>query len=127
MLNKVVLIGRVANEIKEYNAKNNLSIAKFNLAVNRMKDKTDFIPIVAFGKLAELCKENLSKGRLIAIEGAIAVSEYKNNDKYRKDVAVIAEKIKFLDKKREEKEEFGEVEIEDIFSDIEDDNIGDLL
>lgn len=126
-MNKTILIGRVANEIREYQTKNGKNIAKFNLAVSRMKEKTDFIPVIAFGKLAELCRNNLGKGRLVAIEGAIAVSEYKNGDKYKKDIAVVIEKIKFLDKKREEKEELDGVEIEDIFNDVEDEDMGDSV
>ena len=104
-MNNVVLIGRLTKE-PEVRYKDDLAIARFNLAVNRMPSKkgedrgADFIGIIAFGRSAENCEKFLKKGSQIAIQGRIQSGTYTKKDgetAYRTDV--IADRIKFLDTK----------------------------
>ncbi|MEL7571046.1 MAG: single-stranded DNA-binding protein [Eubacteriaceae bacterium] len=106
MLNKVVLIGRLTKdpEVRYTNA--NTPVASFTLAVNRnFKNKdgnydADFINIVAWRKLAELCSSSLHKGSLIAITGRIQTSSFEAKDGTRRYTTdVLADEIAFLEKK----------------------------
>ena len=109
-MNNVVLIGRLTKDPEvKYIPQSETAVANFTLAVDRpmAKEKTaDFIRIVAFGKTAELCEKYLAKGRQVGIQGRIQTGSYenKNGDKvYTTDV--IAERVEFLGKKDEEKDQ----------------------
>jgi single-strand DNA-binding protein len=106
MLNKVILIGRLTRdpEVRYTNA--NTPVASFTLAVNRnFKNRdgnydADFINIVAWRKLAELCSNSLHKGSLIAVTGRIQTSSFDGKDGVRRYTTdVIADEIAFLEKK----------------------------
>ncbi|WP_219713611.1 single-stranded DNA-binding protein, partial [Clostridioides difficile] len=73
-MNNVILIGRLTKDPElKYIPVTVTPVATFSIAVDReYKNKngekeTDFIPVQAFGKLAEVCANNLEKGRLIAV------------------------------------------------------------
>lgn len=79
-MNHVVLMGRLTADPEIKNAEN-VTVAKYTLAVDRMKkDETDFIRCVAFGKGAEFAEKYLHKGMKIAIEGRIQTGSYTNKD-----------------------------------------------
>lgn len=44
------------------------------------KKKTNFVPIVAFGKTAEYLEKHLVKGKLFAVQGEYTSGSYKNKD-----------------------------------------------
>ena len=98
MLNKAILNGRLtkAPELKQTN--NGKSVCSFTIAVDRSRDreKTDFIPIVAWGKTAEFVNQWFGKGDLITIVGRIEVRNYddKNGNK-RTATEIIAEEVLF--------------------------------
>ena len=73
-MNKIELMGRLVAdvELKKASKKEGSDYARFTLAVPRknVKDKTDFINCVAFGKLAEVISKYCKKGqRIIGIQG----------------------------------------------------------
>lgn len=88
--------------------KEDLAIARFTLAVARPKTNgkeatSDFPSIIAFGKTAEMAEKYLSKGKLIAIIGRIQTGNYTDKDgKKVYTTDVVAEKIEFLESKRNE-------------------------
>lgn len=67
MLNKAILNGRLtkAPELKQTNS--GKSVCGFTIAVDRNRDreKTDFVPIVAWGKTAEFINQWFGKGDLM--------------------------------------------------------------
>ena len=81
MLNKAILNGRLtkAPELKQTNS--GKSVCSFTIAVDRSRDreKTDFVPIVAWGKTAEFVNQWFGKGDLITIVGCIEVRNYEDN------------------------------------------------
>ncbi|MDW7675718.1 MAG: single-stranded DNA-binding protein [Bacillota bacterium] len=104
MLNKVILIGRLTNDPELRYTPNGAAVASFGLAVERNysnqqgERQVDFIDIVVWQKLAELCANHLGKGRLVAIDGRIQVTSYEAKDgQRRRRVEVVAETVKFLD------------------------------
>lgn len=84
------------------------AVAELNVAINNGKDDTTFLNLVAFGKLAENCKQYLGKGSLIEVEFVIKNNNYKNNeDKMVYKEQYILNEVRFLssNKKEMEKEE----------------------
>lgn len=103
-------IGRLtADPELRYTAGNGTAVATFTLAIDRdyknddgTRD-TDFIRIVAWGKLAENVADFLGKGRLVAVHGRLQTRSYENNEGFKVYVSEInAENVQFLDKPREE-------------------------
>lgn len=106
-MNKVVIIGRLVRtpEVKYSQGNNPTAVARYTLAVDRRFRKegeptADFINCIAFGKLAELTKEYVSKGNKIAVVGHIRTGSYTNKDGnkvYTTDV--IVDEIDFCESK----------------------------
>ncbi|OGC21935.1 hypothetical protein A2291_05895 [candidate division WOR-1 bacterium RIFOXYB2_FULL_42_35] len=108
MYNKVFLIGNLARDPELRYTASGIPVAHFALAVNRFKRKdsgetgqdVDFINIVAWRRLAEICGEFLKKGRPVAIEGRLQVRTYdaKTGEK-RTMVEVVADNMQMLGRK----------------------------
>lgn len=120
-MNRVDLIGRISNDIELRYKTNNIEVVSFNLAVNRDKDNTDFIKINAFSGTAKLIDSYCKKGDKIAIEGSLRVSSYndKNGNK-RTDYNVLANRVEFLESKKEQIKETTKEDRIDMFKDFGD-------
>ncbi|HHX49733.1 MAG TPA: single-stranded DNA-binding protein [Clostridiales bacterium] len=116
-MNKVVLIGNLAADPDFTVTTNNISVCRFSIAVQRRFSQADgqnvdFIPIVVWRKVAELCRDYLSKGKKVAISGSIQVRNWLNNEGQRVyTTEVIADEVEFLTPKGQtsELEELPEV------------------
>lgn len=91
-MNKVLLMGNVVRENSVSGNGKVLRVAN-TIAVDRAsKNKsTDFIPIVVFGKSAELFNKYVSKGAMVFLEGTLQVNQYtdaEGNKKYSSNVVV---------------------------------------
>ena len=101
-MNKVVISGRLAKDPEMRYTTSGKAIASFNLAVNRRRSANDqqtadFIPIVAWEKLAEICGNNLIKGSQILVEGRMQVRSYEGQDGTKRYVTeVVANEIEFM-------------------------------
>lgn len=101
MFNKVVLVGRISNDLELRQTNNGKSYCRFNLAVNRMNEGTDFITITVWNKQAENIVEYQSKGSLILVEGSISTGNYTDSEgNNRKTFEVMAQNVQFLGNKR---------------------------
>ena len=115
MMNKAILIGRLTRDPELRTTSNDISVTSFTIAVDRNfnnqqgEKETDFIPIVAWRKLAETCAKYLAKGRLVAVSGRMQVRSYEGKDGKRYVTEVVADEVQFLEK-AESKEKFVEVE-----------------
>ena len=115
MLNRVVLIGHLTKDPELRTTSNNVSVTSFTIAVDRNfnnqqgEKETDFIPVVAWRKLADTCAKYLAKGRLVAVSGRMQVRSYEGKDGKRYITEVVADEVQFLEK-AESKEKFVEVE-----------------
>jgi len=104
LLNKVILIGRLTRDPELRYTGSGVPVANFSLAVDRPyanqqgERETDFIRIVVWRKLAEVCAKNLGKGRLVAVEGRLQVNSYEAQDGSKRQATdVVAENVRFLD------------------------------
>lgn len=134
MFNKSVLVGRISNDLELRQTNNGKSYCRFNLAVNRMNEGTDFITITVWNKQAENIAQYQSKGSLILVEGSISTGNYTDSEgNNRKTFEVMAQNIQFLGNKKNNDmpqeqpvsnpyEEFGnEIDISNI--ELDDDDI----
>jgi single-strand DNA-binding protein len=108
-MNKVILIGRLTADPNLRYTQNGTPVATFTLAVDKPfagedgKRGADFIDIVAWRKLAEVVAQNITKGRLVAVEGRLQIRSYNDQNGIRRKVAeVIANEVKFLDRPKQE-------------------------
>ncbi len=124
MLNRIVLIGRLTADPGLRYTQTGKAVARFTLAVERPKKadgthETDFLDVVAWDKLAEICANNLGKGRLVAVEGRLQIRSYEAHDgTKRKAAEVVAETVQFLDRPKdkpaEAPEDLADIDIEDL-------------
>ena len=112
MLNKIILIGRLTADPKARYTQSGIAITTFTLAVDRNftnqqgEKETDFIDIVTWRKLAEVCANHLGKGRLVAVEGRLQIGSYDDSNGIRRKRAdVMAENVRFLDRGKESERE----------------------
>lgn len=108
-MNKVILIGRLTRDPEVRYTQSGKAVATFTLAVDRRfarrdagdgQPTADFIPIVCWQKLAEVCGNNLVKGRRVGIEGRMQVRSYDAQDGSKRYITeVVAEEVEFLDSK----------------------------
>jgi single-strand DNA-binding protein len=101
-LNRIILIGNLTSDPEVRFTVEGLQIAKFQLAVDRFAQEnspkqTDYIDIVAWRKLAEICGQYLKKGKQVLVEGRIQVRTFENESGVRKwATEVVARSIKLL-------------------------------
>lgn len=100
-MNCVQLIGNLtkALEVTYKPGDNPLAIGKFSLAVNEGygdKQKTSFISIVCFGRIAENCERFLDKGSKVAVNGKLQTGSYEKDGRKVYTTDVIADTIEFL-------------------------------
>jgi single-strand DNA-binding protein len=103
MINRVVLVGRLAKDPELRYTTNGTAVTTFSVAVDRRfanqngEREADFINIVTWQKLAEICANYLAKGRQVAIEGRIQTRSYDDKNGNRRWVTeVVAENVEFL-------------------------------
>lgn len=110
-MNKVIIMGRVAREIKLTYTASQIAVAAFPVAVDRIakageEKKADFPQVTVFGKQAENCGKFSGKGCRIAIEGRIQTGSYTNKDGATVHTTeVIAERVQFIDFANSRKDE----------------------
>ena len=100
MFNQVLLMGRIAQDIKTLKEGGDSLTIAFPIAVNhRYKDKKEtlFIDVIAFGKNAETIQKFFKKGSPIFVQGRLAEKQYVDKEgQKRKSYRVILEKFTFL-------------------------------
>ena len=106
MVNRVILIGRLVRDPEVRTVGAGHAMARFALAVDRgvanvQGDReVDFIDIVTWRRLAEQLAEHLHRGRLVGVEGRLQTRRFENSQgKRRKVTEVVADRVRFLDRK----------------------------
>lgn len=90
MLNRVILMGRITQDLVIKQTQGGASVLTFTVAVDRSyvrqgeERQTDFITCVAWRQQAEFINKYFAKGRMIALEGNLRTRNYedKNGSKH---------------------------------------------
>lgn len=110
-LNKVMLLGRLGSEPEMREVGNGNNVCNFSVATSEKwkdkqgnaQEKTEWHRISAFGKLAEICNQYLSKGREVFIEGKLSTRSWEDdqgNKRYATDI--IASNVQFIGGKKDD-------------------------
>ncbi len=106
-LNRAQLIGNVTRDPEVRNTPSGQTVASFGIATNAQwtdaqgskQVRTEFHNIVAWGKLAEICQQYLTKGKKIFLEGRIQTREWEAQDgQKRMRTEIVAENMIMLDR-----------------------------
>jgi single-strand DNA-binding protein len=93
MVNKVILIGRLAADPDVRATATGTHVANLRLATNTYagreddgtrREHTDYHSLVVFGKTAEFAAEHLRKGRLVYAEGRSQTRSWENAEGQRR-------------------------------------------
>jgi len=111
MMNKVMLIGQLGGNPESRFSQSGAAVTNMSLATNEVyKDKsgnqqkqTEWHRIVCFGRLAEICRDHLVKGRQVYIEGRIQTRKWEDKEgNTRHTTEIVAMQVKFLGRKSQE-------------------------
>ena len=96
-MNNVNLIGRIATEIELRYTPDGTAVCDFVVAVDNYGDKTSFIDVTCWRKLAENVAEYMEKGRQVGITGEIVQDRWQDdNGNNRSKIKIQARNVKFL-------------------------------
>ncbi len=103
-MNKVFLIGNLTRDPEMRSTQSGVAVCNFSIAVNRRfrnpqtgQQETDFLNVIAWRQLAELCGKYLAKGRKVAVTGSIQTRTYKVKDGSKRTAwDIVADEVEFL-------------------------------
>ena len=108
MLNKVILMGRITQDLEVKQTPQGVSVLSFSVAVQRSyarqgeERQTDFINCVAWRQQAEFIGRYFSKGRMIALEGNLRTRTYDDKNGVKHYVTeVYVDNVSFTGEKAE--------------------------
>ena len=79
MLNNICLVGRLTNDVKFYNSKEDSNLlALFTISNNHSKDKALFIDCRCYGKVAEIVYQYAKKGTMLSVVGRLETTTKKD-------------------------------------------------
>ena len=104
-VNKVILLGNLGQDPEIRYTQAGTPVANLNIATNERIRKRDgsvvetttWHRVVLFGRMAEIAKENLMKGKKVYIEGRISTREYTDKENIKRlNFEVIASELKLV-------------------------------
>lgn len=104
-LNKVQLIGRLGQAPELNHTNSGIAVCNMRMATGdsytnkqgERVDTTEWHDVVAWGKLGEICKEYLDKGRQVYVEGSLQTRTWEDRDgNKRYSTEVKAQDVIFL-------------------------------
>ncbi len=102
-LNKVMIIGKLGRNPEMRYTPSGRPVTSFSVATNRSwvnaegerREDTEWFNVVAWGNLAEICKQHLTKGQQVYVEGRLQTRGWEDQDgkKYYRTELVANEMI----------------------------------
>lgn len=97
-LNKVMVIGNVGHEPKIFSFQNGKKKASFSVACSNryrdangeQKEQTTWVNCTAFGGLAEVIENYVSKGSQLFVEGKLSVNNFTDQQGNKKSVTEVS-------------------------------------
>lgn len=105
-MNKCIVIGNLTKDPDVRVTGNGVSVCTFTVAVQRRiknqsgEREADFLPVVCWRGLADICGKYLNKGSKVGVCGAIQTRSYDAQDGTKRYVTeIIADEVEFLDRR----------------------------
>jgi single-strand DNA-binding protein len=103
-MNRWLGIGNLGRDPEVRFTQGKQAVANFSIAINekwtdkdgKKNERTEWVRIVVWGKLAELCGEYLTKGRQVGVEGRLQTREYEKDGETRYATEIVADRVDFL-------------------------------
>jgi len=104
-VNKVILVGNLGRDPEMKYTAGGTALCKFSLATTevfsdkegKQQERTEWHNVVAWGKLAEICGQYLSKGRQVYVEGSLRTRSWDDqNGNKRYTTEINAREVQFL-------------------------------
>ncbi len=109
-LNKVMIIGHLGRDPEMRYTPSGKPVTTFTVAVSRSwntasrerQSETEWFNVVAWGNLAEICKQYLTKGQQVYIEGRLKTRRWDDKEGQKHlSVEIIASEMMMLGERRE--------------------------
>ena len=103
-LNQCNFIGRLGADPETRYSPAGDPVCSFRIAVgwkSKEKEGAEWVSITAFGKLAEICSQYLSKGSQIFVSGRMKTDEYEKDGVKRYSTKIVADRMQMLGGKSE--------------------------
>ncbi len=106
-LNRAQIIGNLTRDPESRTTPTGQTVCNFSVATSsswnnaqgQKQERTEYHPIVAWGKLAEICTQYLGKGRKVYVEGRLQTREWEAQDGSKKQrTEIVAENMIMLDR-----------------------------
>jgi single-strand DNA-binding protein len=110
-LNKVQIIGHLGREPEMRYTPSGKPVTTFTVAVSRSwstadgerHSETEWFNVVAFGSLAEICKQYLTKGKQVYVEGRLQTRRWDDKEGTKhSSVEVVANEMMMLGDRRDQ-------------------------
>ena len=108
MLNKIILMGRLARDPELRRTGSGIAVTSFRLACDRDfksqsgEKETDWIDVVAWRSTAEFVSKYFTKGRMAVVEGRLQLRDWTDRDgNKRRSAEVVADNVYFGDSRRD--------------------------
>lgn len=101
-INKAIFTGNLGAAPELRYTTSGKAVASFNLAVsdNYDREKTYWLPIIVWGKMAESCANYLDKGSKVGVDARVQTRNYENKSGQKIYVTeFVADRVEFLDSK----------------------------
>ena len=109
-LNKVMIIGRLGRDPEMRYTPSGRPVTTFTVATSRTwntsegerRVETEWFNVVAWGNLAEICKQYLSKGQQVYIEGRLQTRNWDDSEGNKHtSVEIVANEMIMLSERRD--------------------------
>ena len=109
-LNKVLIIGRIGRDPEMRYTPSGRPVTTFSVGTTRTwnasdgekRSETEWFNVVAWSNLAEICKQHLSKDRLVYIEGRLQTRHWEDQEGNKHSATeIVANEMILLEDRRE--------------------------
>ena len=121
-LNKVMIIGYLGKDPEMRYTPSGRPVTTFNVATSRSwntsdgerRTETEWFNVVAWGSLAEICNQYLTKGRQVYIDGRLQSRSWDDNDgNHHTSVEVVANEMIMLGNRQSSDDQTDEIQLDE--------------
>lgn len=128
-LNKVMIVGHLGRDPEMRYTQTGRPVTTFSVATSRSwktsegdrREETEWFNIVAWGNLAEICNQYLSKGQQVYIEGRLQSRKWEDDDGNRRtSVEIVAREMLMLGERKKKGPNSSDQDLENFYEGDED-------